>query len=225
MRRAVLALSLAVMLLVGCDQTGGDGSTDPTETVEPTDPEAEPTEPATLPPEFLECDPTRQPDDVSVVLADVDLTRATWQLPEGFVESDRFVEQNPPATQVRFWVAEPDPAGAGVEDAVAVAVHTGVDWSSVADVCLRVPEEVVLAWLEDFHDGIDVDVLGPAESVTIGGYPAVEQLRQFSDRTSLAAWLFSSEHVMVVYCQWSSETERSRIEQGCEALRESIAVP
>ncbi len=218
---AALAAVLTVGL-VGCDE-GSEPEPEP-----PTPSEKGALEPdgegATLPPGLLECDSERYSDDGTLLLAELDLTAATWDTPSGFAEEDGYYEANPPADQISFWVAGPQPPVP--PSVIGVAVHGGVDWSGIADPCARIPADAVTDWLEEYHEGSDaVEMLTDVQAAQMGAQEAVSQVRRFSDRTSRATWLFSQEHVLVVYCQWGNDgDEEQLINEACDELLASVRV-
>lgn len=223
MRAQVLATGLAVLglVVVGCGQADPGPRPDPTEDAA-TGPEST-GPPPTLPPEFLECDSERYSDDGTVLLADVDLTQADWDTPADFAEAHDYIEEHPPADQLLFWVAEPQPPAA--PNALGVSVHGGLDWTGITDVCARIPHEAVVDWLADFHQDMDIQALEEPEGITVADQEGVQQVRQFTDRTSRATWVFSQEHVLVVYCQWTDTAHEQIIEDGCTELLESVRLP
>ena len=81
-------------------------------------------------------------------------------------------------------------------------------------------------WLAEYHEGSDaVEMLTEVQAAQMGSHEAVSQVRRFSDRTSRATWLFSQEHVLVVYCQWGNgSTEEQLINDSCDELLASVRV-
>lgn len=217
---AVLVGGLLGLTLLGCspqtEETGPEtGRADP---MGGSDDDT----PVTLPPEFLECgDPDSLDTDDGLMLARLGLTGAQWSTPEGFTETFSYYEDNPVENLVDLWVAEPesDPVPLNV---LNVAIYEGLDWSEAADGCGRVPLEAVQDRLAGYRNQIEAEELSQAKMTHLAGHPAVTQSVSLTDYDYVGYWLFSSDQLLHLYCQWTSE--RDTIEAGCQDLADSLQV-
>ncbi|SEE15724.1 hypothetical protein [Ruania alba] len=231
-RRSVAAgaaLAAALALLTGCqlvDELGPDGEPDSgsdgagsSESGSDSGGDG----PRTIPPQLLECG-ENAPDENELQLADLDLTTAQWSMPEGFVESFSYHEDNPVEEVHSTWYAEPnDPAVPGL-NVIQVVVYTGLDWDEFADACGRVPLEAVEEQLGRYRDQIDAEPLGEAEMTEVAGQPAITQQIGLAEYSYVGYWLFSETQLLHAYCQWTDDGARQVIEPACTPLVESITV-
>lgn len=219
--RAGASAVILCLALVGCDQdSGGDepngSGPDGTSATD------EDGEPATLPPEFLECgDPTSTEEEDGLMLAELNLAEASWSMPDEFTETFSYHEDNPVENLVSLWVAEPasDPVPLNV---VNVVIYDGLDWGKSADQCGRVPLEAVEERLAGYRDQIGAEPLDEAEMMTLAGHPAIQQSLRLDEYDYLGYWLFSEDQLLHLYCQWT--TEQDQISSGCEQLVDSLVV-
>lgn len=224
---AVRAVAVATVLgLTGCGALGGDeeepaptGSADGSSDGGPSTSGDHPT----VPPQLLECGQDR-PEDDELQLADVDLTTATWSMPDGFEESFSYVEDNPVEEIDTTWYAVPTEPELPSLNVLNVVVYTGLDWADLADSCGRVPLEAVEEQLGRYREQIGGEPLDDAEMTEVAGMPAVTQRIGLSEYSYLGYWLFSETQLLHVYCQWTDESAREVIEPACQPLVESVSV-
>lgn len=214
----VAAVAIGTLAACGPEESPDSADADPTSSVGAgAQPSATGTDPALL----LECG---QPTDTDkgLHLADLDLSTATWAVPEGFQQTFRYHEENPVEEVVSTWSAEPVPA---VEDLniVNVNIYTGLDWSDVADDCGRVPVEAVEARLAQYHAEIGAEPMSEAVMTTLAGQPAIEQYIHLAEYDYHGYWLFSSDQLLHAYCQWTNQ--KPLIEAACPGFVASIQVP
>ena len=216
----------AVLALTGCGILGGDeqespptgsadGSSDGGSRASGDRP--------TVPPQLLECGQDRAEDD-ELQLADVDLTTATWSMPEGFEESFSYIEDNPVEEIDTTWYAVPTDPELPSLNVLNVVVYTGLDWADLADSCGRVPLEAVEEQLGRYREQIGAEPLDEAEMTEVAGMPAVTQRIGLSEYSYLGYWLFSETQLLHVYCQWTDDSAREVIEPACQPLVESVSV-
>lgn len=193
----------------GSDGTGGpDGSGDR----------------PTVPPQLLECGQDQPADDDELQLADVDLTTATWSMPDGFEESFAYVEDNPVEEIDTSWYAVSTDPELPTLNVLNVVVYTGLDWGELADSCGRVPLEAVKERLGQYREQIAAEPLDEAEMTEVAGMPAITQHIGLSSYDYTGYWLFSETQLLHVYCQWTDESAREVIEPACQPLVESVSV-
>src|SRR5699024_7108448 len=93
-----------------------------------------------------------QPEDDELQLADVDLSTATWSMPDGFEESFIYVEDNEVAEVATNWYAVPTEPELPLLNVLNVVLYTGLDWGDLADSCGRVPLEAVKEQLAGYRE-------------------------------------------------------------------------
>lgn len=210
---ALLAAGLA-LTLAGCasDESGEGGAAD----------RSAPQESTSIDPALLECgDPENA--DPTLQLSDVDLTSATWSMPEDYVETFEYSEDRPVEHIESFWAAEPD------EDPVArnvltVVVYGGLDWGDDVDECGRVPISAVDGRLAGYNEVNGAEPLTEIEQVDVAGLPALQQDLGLPEYSYRGYWVFSRDQMVHLYCQWTSDEERSRMVSACEDLLASFEV-
>lgn len=212
-------LTALVLLLAGCDlvgsTSGGDDGTGGGVGAGGGDPGERPT---AIDPGLRECGT----GDDELQLADVDLTRASWDLPAGFVESTAFHEDNPVESLHSAWYAVPTALPDPALNVVQVVVYTGLDWGEDADECGRVPLSAVEERLALYREEIGADPLSEAEMTTVAGQPAITQDIGLSRYSYEGYWLFSPTQLLHVYCQWTAPTTRETVLAGCAPLVQSV---
>ncbi|WP_147917600.1 hypothetical protein [Ruania zhangjianzhongii] len=215
-----------VLALTGCGAFGGDEETPPPGSTDGSSeaggPDASGDRP-TVPPQLLECGQDRPADD-ELQLADVDLTTATWSLPDGFEESFSYVEDNPVETIDTTWYAVPTDPELPTLNVLNVVVYTGLDWEGLADSCGRVPLDAVEEQLGRYREQIGAEPLDEAEMTEVAGMPAVTQRIGLAEYRYVGYWLFSETQLLHAYCQWTDESAREVIEPACEPLVDSVSV-
>ncbi|WP_277050653.1 hypothetical protein [Ruania albidiflava] len=223
---ALLAVTLSGLLAVsGCDLIGEEhAEPDPT----PGGSEAAgghsgSDDHPTIPPQLLECG-EKEADPDELQLADVDLTTATWSMPDGFEESFLYVEDNPVEDVATTWYAVPTDPELPTLNVLNVVLYTGLDWGDLADACGRVPLEAVEEQLARYREHIDAEPLSEAEMTEVAGMPAVTQHIGLASYDYVGYWLFSETQLLHVYCQWTDEAAREVIEPACTPLVESVTV-
>src|SRR5699024_1637706 len=130
----LLAAVLSSMLaLSGCSVLGGDddGSPGADSSQEPGGSAGSGDHP-TIPSQLLECG-EKEADPDELQLAEVDLSSATWSMPEGFEESFLSVEDNPVEEVDTTWYAVPTEPELPTLNVLNVVLYTGLDWGDVAD--------------------------------------------------------------------------------------------
>ena len=230
-RRSVAAAAIsaltALLILSGCAIPGfGDGSTeDPTAGGTSPRPDESATMPTEIPSWLLECGSDDKDRDEELQLSTLDLTQATWSMPDGFTEASGYFEDNPVETLYSDWVAEPTDPPMPRLNVLSLVLYTGVDWGDLADECGRVPLEAVEEKLARYRDQIGARPLSDAEMTTLAGLPAIRQEIGLSSYDYTGWWLFSETQLLHLYCQWTDEQYREVIVAGCEAVAASVAVP
>ena len=177
----------------------------------------------TIPPQLLECG-DKEADPGELQLADVDLTTATWSMPDGFEESFAYVEDNPVETIATTWYAVPTAPELPSLNVLNVVLYTGLDFGDLADACGRVPLEAVSAQLARYREQIDAEPLDEAEMTEVAGMPALTQHIGLASYDYVGYWLFSETQLLHIYCQWTDEEAREVIEPACTPLVDSVQV-
>lgn len=181
--------------------------------------------PTEIPSWLLECGADKDGEtDESLQLADLDLTRATWATPSGYVEVTTYIEDNPVETIHSTWYAEPTDPPMETLNVIQVVIYTGIDWGDLADDCGRVPLEAVEEKLAEYREQIGAQPLSEATMTEVDGHPAIQQDIGLSEYSYTGYWLFSTDQLLHVYCQWTSEANRPVIERGCDDLVASVSV-
>lgn len=226
--RATLAAVVAVVLLAGCAVPGfGDEDMgDPTGGSTSWEPDEDATMPTEIPSWLLECGAEDKGErDESLQLSTLDLTQATWDMPDGYTEASGYVEDNPVETLYSNWVAESTDPPMPSLNVLSLVLYTDVDWGGLADGCGRVPIEAVEEKLARYRDQIGARPLGDAEMTTLAGLPAIRQEIGLSSYDYTGWWLFSETQLLHLYCQWTEERYRDDIVAGCEAVAATLVVP
>ncbi len=189
------------------------------------DGDAESGEQVTLAPEFLECgSPEDLNENEGLMLADLDLAAATWAMPDGFVETPYYSEENPVEDVVSEWVVEPASSPLDL-NVVNVILYDDLDWGDAVDRCGRVPIEAVEERLARYREQIDATPIDDAEMMLIDGHPAITQRIQLENYSYVGYWLFSIDQLLHLYCQWTPNSwQQGQIEAGCDQLIESVSV-
>ncbi len=221
---AAAAVAVSAMLLAGCGLVGGDG--------EPGDDaatgsasqrgEATGSPPATLAPQLFDCGTG---GDGQLTLADTDLTRATWDMPDGFTQTLRYREEKPVEENILdMWVAEPaeDPVSLNVLNVVS---YDGLQWGQDGQECGSVPLSAVGDRLAHYRRVVGAVPLDEAELTEVGGYPAMRQRLELDQYSYEGYWLFSTTQLLHIYCQWTGPDQEETILTGCHDLVESVEVP
>lgn len=218
---AVLSSTLA---LSGCTMLGGEEGGSPAgDGSEESGGAAGSGDHPTIPSQLLECG-EKESDPDELQLAEVDLSSATWSMPEGFEESFLYVEDNPVEEVDTTWYAVPTEPELPTLNVLNVVLYTGLDWGDLADACDRVPLEAVEEQLARYREHIDAEPLDEAEMTEVAGMPAITQQIGLADYSYVGYWLFSQTQLLHVYCQWTDEAAREVIEPACTPLVESVTV-
>jgi hypothetical protein len=214
MHRGTSALA-ALALIVGLAGCGTDGGED--------EATSSPQEPTSIDAALLECGEVTA-EDPTLQLPDIDLTAATWDMPEGFVETFEYSEDLPVEHIESFWVAEPakDPTPLNV---LTVVVYSQLDWGEKIDECGRVPRTAVDSRLEGYNEHNGAEPLTKVREAEVGGLPALEQQVLLPEYSYEGLWLFSRDQLLHVYCQWTSEEEKAQVLEACDDLVASVVVP
>lgn len=213
--RRAFALVAAVLAVAigGCSDAGDgvDGETTPSSS------------PTVIDPALLECGEPSDDDSV-LQLSDVDLTAATWMIPEGFVETFIYSEDKPVEHIESFRTLEPesDPV---LRNVLTVVVYSGLDWGDAVDECGRVATSVVDERLAGYHETTGAQSLTEVSATEVAGLPAVEQDLRLPEYSYRGYWLFSRGQLMHLYCQWTDDSEKDLILEGCDELVASVEVP
>lgn len=216
---ALLLAAALVGCVPGADPGAGPGS-DPTASTSAPGTGSTPTE---IPSWLLECG-ADDGKDQELQLADLDLTTATWATPPGFEVSTSYVEDNPVERIHSTWYAVPTDPVLPSLNVVQVVVYVDIDWGDLADECGRVPIAAVEEKLARYREQIGAEPLSEARTTELAGHPAIRQDIGL-DRYSYAGWwLFSSDQLLHLYCQWTPDGDREVIERGCDDLVASLAV-
>lgn len=218
------AVALVAALVAGCGALGGGGDGgDGTDQPGTTGGSTNGDRPTSIDSGLLECG---DPDgaDPELQLTDVELTDATWDMPEGFTETFLYSEDNPVEHIDSTWTAEPvqDPVQL---DVLAVVVYGELDWGEEADSCGRVPIEAVERRLEGYAEQIGAQTLSDAQMTEMAGLPAIQQDIQLDLYSYRGYWLFDVDQLMHVYCQWAPGGDQETVLRGCEELVASVEVP
>lgn len=205
----------ALALIVGLSACGPGGGDD--------EASSGPQEPTSIDAALLECGEVTD-EDPTLQLPDIDLTAATWDMPEGFVETLEYSEDLPVEHISSFWVAEPedDPTPLNV---LTVVVYSELDWGEEIDECGRVPRTAVDSRLEGYHEHNGAEPLTKVSEAEVGSLPALEQQVRLPEYSYEGFWLFSRDQLLHVYCQWTSEEEKTTVLKGCDDLVASVVVP
>lgn len=213
-RRSFALVAITLLALGACGSgDSGDGEADGESGTEPTSIDAA----------LLECGEITETDP-TVQLPDIDLSEATWQMPEGFVETFDYSEDLPVEHVDTIWVAEPEKKPQP-RNVLTVVVYSELDWGDDVDECGRVPQTAVADRLEGYVQDNDAEPLTEVSEVEVAGLPAYTQSLSLPAYSYDGYWLFSRTQLMHVYCQWTSEEEKTRIRDGCDDLVASIEVP
>lgn len=208
-----LATVAVVTMLAGCGALGGDADDEPDEDATST----------TIDAALLECgDPTN--GDPTLQLTDVDLSAATWEMPDGFAETFEYKEDYAVEHVESFWaaIAEEDPVPLNV---LAVVVYSDVDWGEAADECGRVAVTAIEERLTTYMQQTGATALGEATSTEIAGQPAMQQDLSLPEYSYRGYWVFGRTQLVHLYCQWTGDDTRDAILAGCEDLLASFEVP
>jgi hypothetical protein len=205
----------ALALIVGLSACGSGGGDDETSSGSE--------EPTSIDAALLECGEATD-EDATVQLPDIDLTAATWDMPEGFVETFEYSEDLPVEHIESFWVAEPegDPTPLNV---LTVVVYSELDWGEEIDECGRVPRAALDSRLDGYNEHNGAEPLTKVSEAEVGGLPALERQVLLPQYSYEGFWLFSRDQLMHVYCQWTSEEEKAQVLEGCDDLVASVVVP
>lgn len=226
-RAAAATAVTAVLALSGCGVFGGDEESLPGESADAgsdSDASASSGDRPTVPPQLLECGQDQPADDDELQLADVDLTTATWSMPDGFEESFLYVEDNEVETIETTWYAVPTEPELPTLNVLNVVLYTGLDWEDLADSCGRVPLEAVEEQLGRYREQIGAEPLDEAEMTEVAGMPAITQQIGLTEYSYVGYWLFSETQLLHIYCQWTDESAREVIEPACQPLVDSVSV-
>lgn len=211
---------LAAVLLMGAAGCGavGDGAGGVAEADG-----ANPQTPTSIDVALLECgDPDNE--DPTLQLSEVALTEATWDMPEGFVETFRYSEDLPVEHIESFWAAEPeqDPVALNV---LTVVVYSRLDWGSDIDQCGRVSITAIDERLTSYREGNGAEPLTDITSLEIAGLPALEQDLRLPEYSYRGYWVFSRNELVHLYCQWTSDEQKDAVLSGCDELVGSLEIP
>ncbi len=174
-------------------------------------------------PLLLECGEATDQDPTWQLL-DVDLTEATWSMPDGFVETFRYSEDRAVEHIETFWVAEPT-KDAVPRNVLTVVVYSEMDWGGDADQCDRVPTTAVDERLLSYNETNGAEALTEAVPTRVAGLPAITQDVALPEYSYRGYWIFGRTQMVHLYCQWTSDAEQERILAGCEQLLDSVEVP
>lgn len=220
---AVTAAACAV-LLAACGVLGDDGATggEPASGEHAESGGATGSPPATLAPQLLDCGTG---GEEQLTLADTDLTRATWDVPEGFEVTGGYYEDNPVEENILdMWVARPEGDVPSL-NVLNVVSYDGLQWSQSGEECGAVPLSAVSDRLAHYRRVIGAVPLDEAEMIEVGGHPAMHQSLEVPKYSYEGYWLFSTTQLLHVYCQWTDDSYRDLIVDGCKELVGSIQVP
>ncbi|MFV0253652.1 MAG: hypothetical protein ACK5H2_10010 [Beutenbergiaceae bacterium] len=180
-------------------------------------------EPTSLDPALLECGDPKLSDS-SLTLPDIDLQQTSWATPAGFQESFIYQEDRPVEHLESFWAAEPADNPVNL-NALAVAIYSDLDWGEDADDCGRVLLTAINERLEGYNTENGATALTEVTTVDIGGMSVLQQDLSFPEYLYRGYWIFSRDQMVHVYCQWTSDAEKSRILAGCDELIGSVQLP
>lgn len=179
--------------------------------------------PTAIDPALLDCG---TPDDTeaTVQLDDIALTDVSWDMPEGFTETFKYSEDVPVEHIESFWAAEPatDPVDLNV---LAVVVYSQLDWGTSIDECGRVDAAVIGERLTGYREVSGAEPLTEIESLEVAGLPALQQDLGLPEYSYRGYWVFGRSQLIHLYCQWTSDAEKTRVLAGCDALVSSLVVP
>ncbi|MPV49929.1 MULTISPECIES: hypothetical protein [unclassified Pseudactinotalea] len=177
--------------------------------------------PVTLAPQLQDCG-TGGEDQLT--LADTDLTRATWDLPEGFEVTGGYYEDNPVEENILdLWVAKPV-GTVPTLNVLDVVSYDGLQWTEGGEECGAVPLSAVSDRLAHYRQVIGAVPLDDPELTEVGGYPAMRQSLEVSKYSYEGYWLFSTTQLLHIYCQWTDPAYEEIITDGCAELIASVEV-
>lgn len=180
--------------------------------------------PTELHPGLRDCAPAGSDDELS--LADADLNGVSWSTPEGFYDvTGNYFEDNPVEDLQWMWVGASEDLPAHTLDVISVNHYSGVAWNEYADNCEAVPLDAVEEKLAQYRVHIGAEELSAPQMVEINGYPAMTQDIRLDTYDYEGYWLFSTDELLHVYCQWESADAEATIRRGCKQLVDSVTVP
>lgn len=214
-RTFALVAAVGALLLTGCG-VSGDGASDPD------DADGGSGSSTSIDAALLECgDPDNA--DPTLQLPSIDLTVATWDMPDGFVETFKYSEDLPVEHIESFWAAEPA-EDAQPRNVLAVVVYSGLDWGEDIDECGRVAITAIDERLASYREGNEAEELTESSEVEVAGLPALEQDLALAEYSYRGYWVFSRDQLIHLYCQWTSDAEKDRVLTGCDDLLGSLEV-
>lgn len=184
--------------------------------------------PENVPPGLLECgNPLEEAEGYHLIEAD--LTEASWEAPQGWINNEAYVEEKPVEKLEITWTVEPEENPVQL-NVLNVMVYSGIEWAEEKDECGRVPVSAISDRLDEYNERIGARIVKEAEFIEFAGAPAITQDvtiesndPKIEDYTYTGVWLFSQTHLLHTYCQWTTEEELVR--QACEDLYDSFQLP
>lgn len=182
------------------------------------------TPPPELHPGLRDCAPVGSDDTLS--LSDADLASVSWSTPDGFFDAtSSYIEDNPVEDLQWGWVAGSEDLPAMTLDVISVNYYTGVSWHAYTKDCRAVPLEAVKEKLAQYRTHIGAEPLSEPELITVDGQAGVTQDLRLSLYDYEGYWIFSTDELLHVYCQWENASAEQTIRQGCKELISSLRIP
>ncbi|PWD49610.1 hypothetical protein C8046_01675 [Serinibacter arcticus] len=218
----VLALALAAVLgTTSCSllPSAGDGPLDPAPRTSSSTSTADPGEPRSVPPGFLECDDQDRSDATapagSAAVADVDLTRYAEVTPTGFEPASGYIEDQPVEGDWTVTAFVPVDQAHSL-DALGMVVFPEMELGPLEQTCGTVSWADVEARVARYDELRRTVEVAPDERTTVAGLPAVKETVEIPEGgyTTVAYWIFGRGQVARVWCQWVEDAETIR--RGCD---------
>lgn len=217
-RKAASVLGIAVVLASLAACTSDDGGTSPS--ADPSgsfDAAAQADRDARL--RALACSDDADPDFPEV--ADVDLSKFTWTIPNGFVAAPSYSETDPVEGPYRGQFAVPSPQKDS-KDVLGSVIYPQLALGPLVDKCDRLDAQAAKKRLAQYHEIQGTTVVEEAQQTTIGGLPAFREVLSIDGGTQSwqAYWVFGRNQLLQLACQWKGD--QATIERGCEDLVNSF---
>lgn len=182
------------------------------------------TPPPELHPGLRDCAPVGSDDTLG--LSDADLGDASWSTPDRFFDvTASYIEDNPVEDLQWGWVAGSKDLPAMTLDVISISHYTGVSWHAYTKDCQAVPLEAVKEKLAQYRTHIGATPLSDPELITVDGQAAITQDLRLKEYDYEGYWIFSTDELLHVYCQWENSSAEETIRRGCKELVSSVRIP
>lgn len=180
--------------------------------------------PTQLHPALRDCAPAGSDSELS--LTDADLNNVSWGTPKDFYDvTGQYVEDNPVEDLQWMWVGGSKHLPPGTLDVISVNYYNNVAWNAYAEDCQSVPLTAVAERLAQYRTHIGAEALSEPEMIEVSGLPAMKQDLRLDRYDYEGYWIFSTDELLHVYCQWENTSAENEIRRGCKSLIESVRVP